>query len=300
MYLKYVDRLRGRDHFPVGQGRGIAHDRVRGYYIDLTRKAVAEPLAAALEATSLHVVTCQWGLGCYERYLAGEGDHWLDWALRIGRFLVERQERDGPVAGAWRHPRPFPHTFRLPGGWISGMAQGEGASLLVRLYLESGDGSFAEAALRALPVMSRGVEAGGVGRLLRGGPLPEEYPTEPASHVLNGAIFAAWGYHDVALGLGEAGAREHFDAIACTIADNLALWDLGFWSRYDLFPYRIHNVAAPWYHRLHVQQLDILHGMTARAEFAEVADRWRGYARSRWNLGRAMVHKVAFRVAVPL
>lgn len=300
MKLRYVARLRGKDHFPVARGSAVSYDRVRGYYIDLTRKAEREPAdETELRAMPLHVITCQWGLGCYERYLAGEGDRWLGAALRIGRYLVEAQERCGRLAGAWRHAKPFPHTFRLPAGWISGMAQGEGASLLVRLFRETGDANLAEAALRALDVLEVDVRDGGVRRTLGGGPLPEEYPTEPASHVLNGAIFAAWGYYDAALALGRPDLRARFDAVASTIADNLPRWDLGYWSRYDLYPHRIRNVAAPWYHRLHVQQLEVLAEMTHRPEFGAVAERWARYAGSRWNAGRALAHKAAFRVAVP-
>jgi heparosan-N-sulfate-glucuronate 5-epimerase len=298
--MNIVQRLRGRDHFPVDQGTAISYELPRGYYIDLRRKAESEPPdTAALRAMPLHVMTCQWGLGCYDRYLAGDGEPWLSAALRIGRYLVQEQERGGPLDGAWRHTLPFPHTYALPPGWISGMAQGEGASLLVRLYLESADASFADAAIRALSLLGRGVADGGVCRELRGGPLPEEYPTEPASHVLNGAIFAAWGYHDVALGLRDGRSREHFDAVVGTLADNLELWDLGYGSRYDLYPHPRVHIAAPWYHRLHIHQLDVLWAMTGRGEFVAMAEQWKGYTRSSWKCSRALAHKVAFRIAVP-
>lgn len=298
--MNHFARLLGRDHFPVAQGSAIAYDALRGYYIDLTRKAVEAPRdTAELARLPLHVMTCQWGLGCYDRYLAGEGDRWLDAALRIGRFLAETQVQAGPLAGAWRHSRPFPHSYELAPGWISGMAQGEGASLLVRLFLESGEERFAEAAERALRVLEVPVEEGGVCRSLGGGPLPEEYPTDPASHVLNGAIFAAWGYYDAAVALGMPQLRERFDLVAATIAENLHRWDLGYGSRYDLYPHPVVHIAAPWYHRLHIQQLQVLVEMTGRTEFAEVSRRWQRYARSRVKWTRALAHKVAFRLAVP-
>lgn len=298
--MRLVQRLRGKDHFPVRKGTAISFEEPLGYYIDLTRKAVEEPRDDdALRELPLHVMTCQWGLGCYDRYLAGEGDRWLDAAFRVGRFLLREQEREGPLAGAWRHTVPFPHTYDLPPGWISGMAQGEGASLLVRLYRESGEEAFAEAAVRALDLLERPVPEGGVCRELGGGPLPEEYPTDPPSHVLNGAIFAAWGWYDVGLALDDRRARAGFEAVAATLADNLHRWDLGYGSRYDLYPHRLVHIAAPWYHRLHVDQLEVLATMTGRPEFVETAARWRGYARSRWKYGRALAHKVAFRVVVP-
>jgi heparosan-N-sulfate-glucuronate 5-epimerase len=301
MKFKYLERLLGRDHFPVAAGSAISYESVRGYYIDLTRKAVTEPGdAAALEVLPLHVITIQWGLGCHERFLAGDGDQWLDSTHRIGCYIIEQMESGGRLAGALRHRIAFPHTFRLQPGWISGMAQGEAASLFVRLYVQFGDERFAEAALRALGVLEVSVQEGGVCRYLKGGPIHEEYPTDPASHVLNGAIFAAWGCYDVALALGESRYRAHFDAVASTIADNIDSWDLGFWSRYDLYPHRIDNAAAPWYHRLHIQQLGVLDAMTGRRVFGQVAQRWQRYADSGWNRSRALLHKAAFRVAVPL
>jgi hypothetical protein len=296
----FVQRLLGRDHFPTERGAAVSHNALRGYYIDLRRKATVVPTdIKSLEQVHLHVVTCQWGLGCYERYLAGEGDQWLDGALQVGRYLVATQETGGTQAGAWRHAVAFPHTFRLQPGWISGMAQGEGASLLVRLFLESGDESFAESAIRSVEVLERSVRDGGVCAWIRGGPLPEEYPTEPASHVLNGAIFASWGYYDVALGLDQTDSGERFDAVVSTIADNLELWDVGYWSRYDLYPHCFANIAAPWYHRLHIQQLEVLYAMTGRQKFDATVRRWRRYADSRWNWGRALASKAAFRLTVP-
>jgi heparosan-N-sulfate-glucuronate 5-epimerase len=298
--MPLIGRLRRRHDFPTTAGRNISYDSIRGYYIDLTAKSELEPSETTIKHARLHVVQCQWGLGCYDRFLAGDGERWLQAALRIGRHLLNEQEGgDGPLAGAWRHSHPFPHTYRLPPGWMSAMAQGEGASLFVRLYLETMDESFAEGALRALKVLDRSVGDGGVRTELRGGPFLEEYPTEEPSYVLNGAIFAAWGYYDVARGLGQADMQAQFDAVIATIAANLDLWDTGYWSRYDLFPHRIVNVAAPWYHLLHIEQLRVLEAMTGRSELAVVSDRWQDYYRTPLKRARALMQKAAFRVAVP-
>lgn len=298
--MRLAKRLQGRDDFPVELGRAISYDTVHGYYVDLTGKAATEPESAdALAAIPLHVITCQWGLGCYDRYLAGEGERWLQGALVIGRHLLASQERSTSHEGAWRHARPMPHTYRLPTGWISGMAQGEGASLLVRLFLETGDASFAEGAVRALKPLAQSTKQGGVRAQLNSGPFPEEYPTQPASYVLNGAIFAAWGYWDVAVALRDPLARAAFDDVANTLATGLERWDAGYWSRYDLYPHRFMNIAAPWYHRLHILQLAVMGTMSGRAEFGTTRDRWSDYALSRWNLRRALVQKAIFRLAVP-
>ena len=84
---------------------------------------------------------------------------------------------------------------------------------------------------------------------------PEEFPTDPPSLVLNGGIFALWGDYDIWIGLGDADARKRFEDGVETLARNVHRWDTGYWSRYDLYPHRIVNLASPWYHTLHICQI---------------------------------------------
>src|SRR5439155_4618703 len=158
-----------------------------------------------------YVKVAQWALGSYERYLTGQEDSRLAWARAAGEYLLQQQHRGGSREGAWEHTVPYPHTFRLRPPWVSAMAQGEGASLLVRLFSETGDERFAEAARRALQPMAVPVADGGVRATLDGGWLPEEYPTTPPSLVLNGGIFALWASYDVAAGLGDEDGRALFE-----------------------------------------------------------------------------------------
>jgi hypothetical protein len=236
----------------------------------------------------------QWGLGCYERYLSGEGEEWLAAALAAGQYIADVQE----PTGAWPEPTA-PHTFELEAPWLSAMAQGQCSSLLTRLSLEVGSEELAAAAVRGLAPLRIGTDRGGVAATLEGGPFLEEYPTEPPSFVLNGAIFAAWGAHDVGLGLADDDARSLFGAVVETLARTIGRWDTGYWSLYDLFPHRVRNIASPFYHALHVRQLDALAGMSGRPELAAVAERFRTYAHSRRNRARALAEKAVFRVLVP-
>ena len=43
-------------------------------------------------------------------------------------------------------------------------------------------------------------------------------------------------------------ARRLFEEGVTTLARNLHRWDTGQWSRYDLFPHPVPNVASPAYH----------------------------------------------------
>jgi heparosan-N-sulfate-glucuronate 5-epimerase len=273
---------------------------VAGYYIDLRIKASdSEWPPHWLEETTLYVRLVQWALGCYERYLAGEGDAWLHASAGAGTYLLERQWKGSSSEGAWLHTHEFPHTFHVASPWASGLVQGQAASLLVRLYLATGEPSFAEGARRALLPLEVPVAEGGMAAALGGRPFPEEYPTDPPSFVLNGAIDAHWGQYDVWLGLGDASAGRAFAAAVETLATNLHRWDLGYWSRYDLYPHPVRNPASPWYHQLHICQLRVMNELAPRAEFDSIRSRFEAYAASPVCLTRALAQKALFRLRVP-
>lgn len=284
---------------PVGQH--IDADGVRGYPIDMRVKAQsakglpAEYWSENLE-NALHVGATQYALGCYERWLWGDGEEWLEAALSTARRLISLQSPDG----SWRHRRPLPHTFPLPPLWASGITQGQGASLLVRLHQETDEAELADAATRALVPLTTPQAAGGVQGELGGMPWPEEYPTTPQSHVLNGAIFALWGFRDVAVGLGDARAGQNFDEGLDSLARNLHRYDTGSWSLYSLFPrHPIRNRASSFYHDLVVNQLTAMRQFAPRPEFEATRLRWAGYATSRYSQLSSFAWKAAFRLIVP-
>jgi heparosan-N-sulfate-glucuronate 5-epimerase len=281
---------------PVGVH--IDPDGVRGYPIDLRVKADTprtEVSPELLGAGSLHVGVTQYALGCYERWLGGEGPQWLESALTAGRHLAAIQQPDG----SWLHHEPFPHTFPLPPPWASSITQGQGASLLVRLHAETGDPGLAAAAKLALRPLFTPQAQGGLRGELGGRPWPEEYPTTPQSHVLNGAIFALWGMRDAAVGLGWDQAREEFERGIDSLVANLQRYDTGSWSLYSLFPHPIPNRASSFYHDLHVRQLTAMQQLAPRPEFESTRLRWAQYASSRYSQAKAFAWKAAFRVLIP-
>jgi hypothetical protein len=282
-------------------GSRISTDGIGGYYLDMRVKASTPrwpsddmpPLREAMQ-----VVIAQWGLGAYEHWLATGREEWLEAARAVCSHLLDTQTRSGPLAGGWPHEFPFWHTFELPPGWLSAMAQGEGASLLMRVHSETGEDALAEAAAAALNPLRVPVEAGGLQRELEGGPFFEEYPTSTPSMVLNGAIFTLWGVRDVAVGLGDADARALFEEGLDALARAIGRWDLGYWSRYDLYPHRMVNIASSAYHELHIDQLAALQVVAPRAALAETEARFRSYQASRLRKANAFARKVAFRLVV--
>ena len=96
--------------FSLPTGTQFDADGVHGYYIDLRVKAEApvwphESLGRLEDR--LWVRVHQWGLGAYERYLAGEGEHWLQNAVDVGEYALEQQVRGGERDGLWLNRLPY-------------------------------------------------------------------------------------------------------------------------------------------------------------------------------------------------
>jgi heparosan-N-sulfate-glucuronate 5-epimerase len=288
--------------FTLPPGRNVGTGELRGYYVDFSEKAEEAawpPSWFPWPRYHRFIAVSQWGLGCYERHLAGEGDEWLAAAVAAGRYLVDEQLGDGRLRGGWLEPFDYPHTFHIRGPWLSAMAQGQCASLLARLAHTTAAEEFAAAARAGLGPMRVPTAEGGVQADLDGSPFPEEYPTDPPAFVLNGAIFALWGYYDVWKATSDETARQGFEDGVSTLASNLDRWDTGYWSRYDLYPHPIVNVARGAYHNLHITQLRALAALAPSAEIAPVLARFERYRRSRLCRARALAQKVVFRLLVP-
>src|SRR4029077_2724218 len=103
----------------------------------------------------------------------------------------------------------------------------------------------------------------------------------------------------VGVGLADASAETAFAQAVDTLADNLDRWDSGYWSRYDLYPHPVANLASSFYHDLHINQLRSLNILAPRPQLAETADRWRAYAESRMCRARAFLGKARFRLLTP-
>jgi hypothetical protein len=124
-------------------------------------------------------------------------------------------------------------------------------------------------------------------------PFYEEGGKTPPSHVLNGWISALWGLWDVHVGLDDDGAGDAFNAGSECLLRHLDAYDIGWWTRYSLYPHPIEDLAKPIYNAFHTNQVDVLHRLTGMAEFGDAARRWREYD-TLANRARAVAQKAVF------
>jgi heparosan-N-sulfate-glucuronate 5-epimerase len=109
-------------------------------------------------------------------------------------------------------------------------------------------------------------------------------------------MWALWGVYDFYVATGSSDACELFAVGIKTLRTNLHCYDLGFWSLYEQSGTRLPMIASPFYHRLHITQLQVMHRLTGDAIFAQFADRWQRYAHSRSKRTRALCYKGAFKL----
>src|SRR5262249_18285331 len=147
--------------------------------------------------------------------------------------------------------------------WYSGLAQAQGISLLLRSYRQTGHALYLKTAQDAFSSFTKPSEEGGVTFTDNSGNLwIEEYLVSPPTHILNGYIWAAWGVYDYFLATGSPEAKALFEGAVKTLSANLHRYDLGFWSLYELSGTTLPMIASPFYHRLHITQLLIMHWLT--------------------------------------
>jgi len=292
----------------------VPGDPDAGFYNDL--RVVAEAYGTADQAraglrrlvgvrgTANPVSVAQLGLGAWQRWRSSTAEpSWLSVVEDAADWIAANLESTGGLPYLFR----MSHTYALPAPWYSAMAQGEAVSLLVRSATALRRPDHLDAAVSAArPLLD---PASGLVVETPDGPVLQEYPTQPPSHVLNGWIFALWGLYDLTsagrtagaeIETAEAAARE-FDRGARALAARLPLYETTFgWSRYDLYPHRFANVASPFYHRLHVAQLRAT--AILRPDLAELssrAGRWQAALHSLPGTAIAVSRKAAFRLLQP-
>jgi hypothetical protein len=259
---------RGPGYEPTPLGSTFDAASVRGYYIDFSSKTRSS--IASDTDRILPVALVQLALGWWERRMAGDADAETEF-LDLCHLLEARGTGDGEEL---RWPQNVAVSkYGLVPGWCSALTQGQSASAFVRAYVVTNDDRWAELARRAAaPLLSP--RSSDLVTRSRVGPILEEVPSIPGSHILNGWISALWGVWDVRLGLGDARAGREFEDGIESLRLHLPAYDAGWWSRYSLYPHSLQDLAKPIYHRYHVAQLRATHRLTGLNEFAETAARW--------------------------
>ncbi len=235
----------------------------------------------------------QYALHMHERLKNGD-ESALRPFMSHARWLRDNQVNRFGMPGCYAFPFAWKKYGAEP-GWISGMAQGEAISVLLRAEEVAPGFGYGDAAVNAAEPFRRPVTHGGVvWRGSGGATFFEEVAVEPAAHILNGSLFATFGLFDLLRCGGPSWVRGLFDDAVATLLRQIALFDSGYWSYYSLLASRSgrRHVATLKYHAFHIAQLRVLTGMTGEGYFAAVAADWLRYQSSFESRVWTIVHEL--------
>ncbi|CAG9760784.1 unnamed protein product [Ceutorhynchus assimilis] len=224
------------------------------------------------------------GSGAIDNLTLSSSEH-MQQFYDAAEWFVKYQDAD---TGGWPIPvkRRLASGFMvLESGWYSAMGQGHAISVLARAFYHSdGDERYLNAALNGLkPFRLPSSEGGVLATFLNKFHWYEEYPTKPASYVLNGFIYSILGLYDLMSIAPVDQAQEAeflYNEGITTLKNMLPLFDMGSATVYDLrhFTLGIAPNLARWdYHATHINQLLLLDTIEEEPLFQTTAERWIGY-----------------------
>lgn len=243
------------------------------------------------------IAIAQYGLGNHTLYRRTGDPEKRRRFLLMADWMAGSLERNHAKLWLWMHKFDWDYRETLKKPWYSALAQGQGISLLVRAYQETGGSHYLDAAHRAFAPFKVEISDGGVTYVdQHGHTWFEEYIVWPPTHILNGFIWASWGVYDYALATNDGVARDLFDRAVSTLSSSIPSFDTGFWSLYEHSGTRLPMLASKFYHALHIVQLRVMFGLTGNPQFARFADQWESYRGSSWNRTCALAGKVLFKL----
>lgn len=186
----------------------------------------------------------------------------------------------------------------LKAPWLSCMAQGEAASLLVRAYKTTDNKAYLDQALLSLKPLYKTIVEGGVQSLIDNKYIfLEEYPSFRSAHVLNGFLYALTGVIETRLITEDKDLKYLEENLVYSLIENLHRWGTKYWSYYQIDSDKvIKNFCTPAYHNLHITQLKFINKHYPDPKLEEKIYFWsKGSYRMDIRM-RALIGKATYRI----
>lgn len=286
---KWTYMLAGKSIQHVNQDMGqlFIPGEIKGYFNNLTEKVLKDqvtldkmevPISSDEKAGEVlfPIAIFQYGLGAYDLFLKTHEEIYYKQFMNCVNWAVDNQK----VNGAWDN-----FGFIQPEAPYSAMCQGEGASLLIRAYVETKAEQYLEAAKNAVDFMLVPLSQGGTALYTKEGIVLYEYTNKPC--VLNGWIFSLFGLYDLSLvskdNIYEKLLKKTVAALNC----RMGKYDCGYWSYYD----DEGTIASPFYHNLHIAQLEALEKTFGLDCFKKYKQQFIHYRKNRFYYIKAFLKK---------
>lgn len=293
--------IAGKSYFHQPQKKGLAFvpGKLQGYFNDVTHKAdwkkdtdensIPYRMLSNGRKFYFPILISQKALAHWDLWLLNSSKNDREEFVKLADWFCENQD-DNYGWDTW-FPIKGQELFKY-----SAMSQGQALSVLSRAWQLINDDKYKTAAQSATALFLRPVEEGGVTFFDNARVYLEEVPSLPRNTVLNGWVFALFGLYDYNLVFCDGRIKELFESSLRTLAMSMHNFDCGYWS---LYSDRQKNLASPFYHGLHLSQLEVLCQISSEPVFAEYLDRWKKYQNKFSNRTRAFVTKAYQKLKEP-
>ena len=285
---KWFLMLTGRSVFHVKQniGKHFSTTQLNGYFNSLIEKVTRQPQFLTKGAMPTYknskgddfifpVAVIQYGLGCYDLFLETNDTKYLDKTVECDDWILSIQNENGGIPNFTDEHADEPY---------GAMCQGEAASLLLRCFKETKSPVYLKKAKKALDFMLTSVDKGGTSVYEQGNLILLEVTFDKP--VLNGWIFAFFGLYDFVIITGGE-YLEVYKLALSSLIKFLPLFDHKYWSMYDLSG----RIASPFYHRLHIAQLEALYMISKNDVVKAFLTKWRKRNKNPFIRIRAFIKK---------
>lgn len=287
---KWYLMLSGKSVLHVNQnlGKYFQKEIIKGYYNNMMEKVLLAPdYVDTIDMPSLRtekggiflfpVGIFQYAFGLLDLFYETNDKRYIDKFKQCADWAVDHQEE----SGAWDN-----FSYYYPNNPYGAMAQGEGISLLIRAYSIYHEEKYLDAAKKAIDFMLMDVKKGGCTSYENSDVILLEYPHRKA--VMNGWIFAWWGLYDYVQVAKDETCKNLLNTSCESLIKHLPLFKNAYWSVYDLEQ----RMASPFYHNLHIAQMQAMYQLTGKEVFNEYAKRWVRQQKNPLCKGLAFVKKV--------
>ena len=282
----------GKSSYHVNQDEGkfYSKDSVVGYYNNLTEKItrfgekgvlIPKTVVDTGEEVFFPIAIFQYGLAAYDLYLKKPSDDMKNIVTACANWAVENQDE----LGRWNT-----FSYENPAMPYSSMAQAEGISLLIRANHLLKCSEYDAVIHRAFEYMIKPIENGGTTKYVDDKVYFYECPADPL--ILNGWIFSIWGLWDYVKEYKASKAESILNKTLKTLENSIPKYDLGYWSKYEDGK----RISSPFYHSLHIAQLNVMYDLTGKEVYNEFAARWLMYKKSFFYPKCAFVKKALQKV----
>lgn len=281
--------LTGKSVLHVNQdiGKHFERNELCGYYNNMKEKVSYMPhivdsddmpVLRTESGVDFHfpVAIFQFSFGLLDFYYETREEKYLKKFHQCAEWAINNQMENG----AWDN-----FSYIYVNNPYGAMAQGEGASLLLRAYKLFDDKKYLKAAEKAIRFMLSDVKDGGCTLYDKEFVVFLEYSHLPA--VLNGWIFSWWGLYDYYLVTGDNGIYSIMQKSLKTLIKNLPLFTCRYWSNYDLGG----KIASPFYHNLHIAQMQAMFILTREKVFDDYSTLWESQQKNHLYKTMAFIKK---------